>query len=181
MRRLIQLFFRFGGLFLFLLLEGIAFFMVVQYNKEQKAIFFNSLSHLSQYFEDKSHAISYHFSLETEADSLRKENSKFKQLLISLDIDYTDKEVSVFDDASFQQYLLQSAKVIKNSIHKNHNYLILDRGTEDGIEKHSAVITDNGIVGIVIEVRKKHCLVMSILHRQTRVSSALKNKMHMDL
>ena len=148
--------------------------MVVQYNKEQNAIFFNSLSQATTFLEDKSDAVSYHFSLSSEVDSLRKENSNLKQILINLDIDFSDKESFITDES--QQYISQSARVIKNSVHKHHNYLILDRGTEDGIKKHSAVISDNGIVGIVHEVSSHYCLVMSILNQEARISAALKNK-----
>lgn len=176
MQRLIQLFFKFGGLFLFLLLEGLAFFMVVQFNKEQNAIFFHSLSHFSSFFDDQADKVAVHFSLDEVVDSLLKENSDYKQFLIGLDIEYSPKEISVTDEEPFQQYLLEYAKVKSNSIHKNHNYLILDKGTENEIEKHSAVISDKGLVGIVTEVRKKHCLVMSLLHRQTQISAALKNQ-----
>ncbi|RMG84935.1 MAG: rod shape-determining protein MreC [Bacteroidetes bacterium] len=175
MRRLIQLFLRYGGFFLFLLLEGIAFYMVVQYNKEQKAIFYNSLQNFSTYLEDRADAVAVHFSLEEVVDSLLKENSAYKQFLINNDLEYPEREISVYREKPFQQYILQYARVKKNSINKAHNYLILDKGSDDGIQKHSAVISDKGIVGVVIAVKKKHCLVMSLLNRQTRISAALKN------
>lgn len=176
MRGLIQLFFRYGGFFLFLLLEGLCLFLVVQFNKEQKAIFFNSLSAFSLYLEDKSDAITTHFSLEEQVDSLMKENARYKQILINYNLEYTDWETFVTDDEPFQQYTLQEAKIKQNTTNKSHNYLILDKGKDDGIEKHSAVISDHGAVGIVIEVNNTHCLVMSLLHRQTKISTALKSK-----
>ncbi|MFQ5583637.1 MAG: rod shape-determining protein MreC [Calditrichia bacterium] len=176
MPRLIQLLYKFGGLFLFLVLESLALFFVVQYNKERKAIFFNSLSVVSGMGEDVVNAITTHFSLNEVVDSLLKENTRYKEMLINVGQEYTDKDISVFDSEPLQQYILLESKILKNSIRENHNYLILDKGSEDGVEEHSAVISDNGIVGIVIKTRKKHSLVMSILHRESRISAAILGK-----
>ncbi len=176
MRGLIQLFFRFGGFFLFLLLEGLCLFLVVQFNKEQRDIFIHSVGAFALYIEDKADAISDHFDLEEVVDSLSKANAKYRQIIINQNLDETDFETDVTDNEPFQQYTLQAAKIKNNSINKNHNYLILDKGKQDGIEKHSAVISDNGIVGIVIETNNSHSLVMSLLHRQTKISAALKTR-----
>lgn len=66
--------------------------------------------------------------------------------------------------------------VVDNSITAFDNTLILDRGSLDGVEPNMGVINADGIVGIVRQVSEHYSTVMSLLHRQTRVSAAIKGK-----
>jgi rod shape-determining protein MreC len=54
------------------------------------------------------------------------------------------------------------------------NYLTLHRGELQGIKKDMAVIGPDGLVGTVIEVSDNYAMVMSLLHRNSKVSSMLK-------
>lgn len=54
-----------------------------------------------------------------------------------------------------------------------NNWLILNRGSNDGLRPDMGVVTPKGIVGIVRHVSPHFSLVMSVLHRETRISVAL--------
>jgi len=66
-----------------------------------------------------------------------------------------------------------SANVVYNTVHKTYNYIIIDRGTDDGVELDMAVFSAQGVVGLVNDVSKNFATVMSILHPDTRVSAKL--------
>ena len=54
------------------------------------------------------------------------------------------------------------AEVIKISRNKQHNYMILNKGFEDGIQEKSGIITRSGVVGIVDAVSAHHCYALSL-------------------
>ena len=44
-----------------------------------------------------------------------------------------------------------------------------------GVEKDMGVISSSGVVGIVKDVSEHYCTVMSVLHKNTKISSRFKN------
>ena len=72
-----------------------------------------------------------------------------------------------------QQYTYTSAKVISNTINLPNNFLRLDRGTNDGINTRMGVFDDKGIVGIVISSNTRYSRVMSVLHRDSKISAKI--------
>ena len=72
-----------------------------------------------------------------------------------------------------QQYTYTSAKVIKNTINLPNNLLTLDRGTNDGINTRMGVFDNKGIVGIVIGSNTRYSKVMSVLHRDSKISAKI--------
>lgn len=66
------------------------------------------------------------------------------------------------------------AKVINNTVSLQQNYLTLHRGLLQGVKKDMAVIGPQGVVGTVIDISDNYSRVMSLLHRNSKVSSMLK-------
>ena len=67
-------------------------------------------------------------------------------------------------------YTFLPAHVIKNTVFETNNYIIIDKGTIDGIEPDMGVIGDNGVVGKVVNVSKHFASVMSMLSSYSVVS-----------
>ena len=63
-----------------------------------------------------------------------------------------------------RQYCYLSAKVINISTNRNTNYLTIDKGTDDGINKGMGVISSTGIVGIVKNVSGNFASVIPIIN-----------------
>ena len=51
---------------------------------------------------------------------------------------------------------------------------MLNMGSNDGIDKDMAVISQRGIVGIIRDVSKHFSSVISVLHKDTRISAKIK-------
>jgi len=51
---------------------------------------------------------------------------------------------------------------------------MLERGTKQGVQKGMSVEGPQGVVGVVVEVGDNYSKVMSLLHRNSRVSAMLK-------
>ena len=67
------------------------------------------------------------------------------------------------------------ARVINTTVNRPNNYILIDKGSADGIEKDMGVVSSNGIVGIVADVSPHYASVMSLLHSYSTISVRFKN------
>ena len=73
-----------------------------------------------------------------------------------------------------QRYDYTEARVIKNSWSQQNNYIIIGKGRSHGIEPDMAVISPQGIVGVVVSTTKNFATVMPVLHSDSRNSVKVK-------
>ncbi|MBP5573623.1 MAG: rod shape-determining protein MreC [Bacteroidales bacterium] len=73
------------------------------------------------------------------------------------------------------------ARVVNNTVNRPNNYLLIDKGKADGIEKDMGVISSDGIVGIVSDVSQHYASVMSLLHSYSTISVRFKNNGHLGI
>lgn len=72
------------------------------------------------------------------------------------------------------QYEMMMATVIANSINKQHNFIILDRGRRAGVEPDMAVLSPLGaMVGYVVEVSERYAVAISVLNTAFRASGKI--------
>ncbi len=174
MRTLYLLFERFGAFFLFLLLEAIAFYLVVNFNENQNLIFISSANRLTGNVYQQVSSVQDYFNLTNVADSLADENARLRTQLESLGINENLGQDSVRQEDLNQYYEYVAAKIINKSIHQHNNSFTLNRGSKNNLQAHSGVISDKGVVGIVRKVSKHFAQVMPILHREAKISAAVK-------
>lgn len=185
MHNLLQLFDKFGGLMLFLFLEGICFYLIISFNETHNQIYLSSANSFTGGVYNVSSDVRSYFKLDKQNEKLLKDN---QQLLIENDqlrerlaekeailLDSLTREISA-GDTTRGDFQFIGAKVINNSITSVNNKLTLDKGRKDGVVEHAGVINGRGIVGVVRAVSSNYASVMSILHRQTRISAAVKGK-----
>lgn len=177
MRQLLQLFLRFGGLFLFLILEGLCFYLIVNFNQKQKQIYLSSASDLvGGFYERYENTIDY-LNLKDQIKNLMEENARLRRQLPNasyINNQQTDTVQLVKEDTLIQRYEYIPAKVINNSIVSTNNLLTLNKGSKEGVAPHMGVIGREGIVGIIRNVGDHYSSVMSILHSQTRISASIR-------
>ncbi len=177
MLQLFQLLLRFSGFFVFLLLELVCFSMIVKYNQRQSAVYLHTVNRFTGTIQENTAAVYQYLQLYEENIRLARENARLLELVANANgpgpVVAPD---SLPADSIERQYVFQPAKVIRNTINQHHNYLILDKGAADGVVPHSGVVTDMGVVGIVRHVSEHYCVVMSVLHRQAKVSARIREK-----
>ena len=115
-----------------------------------------------------------YFSLKQENDKLARENSVLRNFLKSNYSILPLKEFEKNDTLYKQQYSFMSAKIVNSSVNKRRNFLTLNVGSDQGIRQDMAVMSSEGIVGIVTNVSANFSSVMSILHKDVRVNCQLK-------
>ena len=183
MHSIIQLFIRHGGLLTLGVFEVLSFFLIASYNDPQRQISSASwVKYAGVLLNWKTDVLGY-FALDDENERLRNEIAFLETQLSKARILEVPKADSLTNltlpDSSGRlplrpEYRFITARVISNSVSGRNNWMMINRGRKDGVEENTGVITARGVAGVVRYVSDDFSLVMSVLHRQARVSAALK-------
>ena len=174
MKSLFLLLWRNNFTLLFLLLWSISFYLVVSNNNFQQVSVFNSTNKVVASILEAVNYVKEYINLKENNASLARENSNLKSLLPGTWYENNALRTMVNDTTRSQQYSYITARVVNNSINRRSNYLTLDKGSLQGVQKDMGVISSAGVVGIVKDVSRHYCTVMSVLHKNTRISTRFK-------
>jgi rod shape-determining protein MreC len=183
MRNLIQFIYRFRAFLVFLILEAVSIYLLVQNNSYQNAAFYNSANtYVGKVLEMQSNVTDY-FRLVTVNESLVKENAHLKEALfrerkIAGDTLLTriDSVMTLRDTLNRPlrvPFTFTGAKVINNSVRRANNYFTLNIGSLQGVQPGMGVVAPEGIAGRVKAVSANYATVTSLLHSQTLISGKL--------
>lgn len=179
MRNLFLFLVRYNAFFLFVLLEIISFSLIVENGTaSQKNILFSSANGITGSFMDKYNNFILYWNLPEENEKLAKENAQLKAHLRRDKLNHQIDTVMPYDSLYERQYGYIAALVINNSVNLQNNYLTLNRGKKHGIEPNSGVISSEGIVGIVRNTSYRYSTVLSLLHRNTKISAMIKRNQY---
>ena len=169
MRNLFQFLFRHFQYILFLLLEIVSGYLIVQESSFHKSAYINSSNQIVGSVLNKSHQAFTFINLQKINDSLAEENSRLRadEPYSFLPTKDSSKIVSDSNKKAAYQYIF--ARVINNETNRINNYIVLDKGYKNGIRKNMGVICDHGVVGIVKDVSADFCVVISVLNSKSKV------------
>ncbi len=118
-----------------------------------------------------------YFRLKSQNDSLAAENFRLSRRVAEFE---ALEERAAADSAAAAAARGKSgmfgyipAGIVKVSGNRQHNYLILDKGGEDGVLEGAGIITARGVVGIVEAVSAHYCFCVSFLNYNMSVSARL--------
>lgn len=171
MRNFFLLIRRYNFLLVFLLLQGLSFFLLSRNGGYQRASIVSASNQVTgEMYTAYSNITDYLILGETNR-LLSEENARLRTNDSLAFYSILADSTHVNDTLSQQQYDYISARVINNSVKNVNNYLTLDKGSLSGVQPEMAVISSNGVVGIVKDVSEHFCTVISLLHRSTKISS----------
>lgn len=159
---------------MFLLLEVVAVLILVRSNPYQRAEAVNSTSEVAGEIYAFRNDLTGYFNLRDQNRILSEEIARLRNQKTGAWLITANKEISVNDTLYRQRYSFIDAEVIDNTVTRRNNYIILARGKNQGVREGMGVIGPNGIVGIVRSVSPNFCTVMSLLHKDSRISASLK-------
>lgn len=178
MRNLINFLLKNNSWFVFIFLEVICFYFVLNSNSYQKSVFLNSSSEITGRVYAISGGISSYFGLRQEnqellarSAELQSQINELKNYLFLIQADSLKTEtflVSSLERKTKPDYII--ARVEKNSISMLENYIIIDKGTKDGVREDMGVISSQGIVGVVRAASSNYAMVQSLLNPHSRFS-----------
>ncbi|MBK7935966.1 MAG: rod shape-determining protein MreC [Lewinellaceae bacterium] len=168
----------------FLLVELFCFYIILQYNDRQNAIFTHTMGLVGGNIQEKRSNLLAYTHLKEVSDSLIAENAHLRAQLSdarNIQVPYRDtfflRELdSLASNDSLRrlmirpQYEFIAGRVVGNSISGANNWLVINRGSSDNVQPGMGVVTKDGIAGIVRHVTPHFSMAMSLLHRQTKIS-----------
>ena len=151
-------------IYLFLLL----FSFNILYNNS--AVHFTKIADISisiaGYSAKQTNKVKSYFNLISENKLLKEENL----LLKKNELNYSSNNVE--SEPLIPNIIL--ASVIKNSLNKKRNFILIDKGSNDGVLLDSGVINSSGIIGIINNVSPDYSSIISILNTDLKINVMIK-------
>lgn len=175
MRNLLQFLTRYSNFLIFIILEVVAFILIVTTHGYQQSAVWSSANNIVAGIQAINTTIGDYFRLRSENEQLAEENARLKTQLIEQtnQMEYATERNSQYVYSHLDMEYIP-ARVIGMSTNKQHNYLTINKGTRDGIAEGMGVVCYDGVVGIVSAVGEKYALVVPLIHTQMNVSCELK-------
>jgi len=119
-----------------------------------------------------SQSIRSYFTLRSENEALAAENHELRKRLMEISTS-TDSSVQLTGDTPYSFF---SANIVKISRNKQHNYIIIDKGSENGVTDRCGIISSKGVIGIVDAVGPHHAFALSFRNADVSISARLGNE-----
>ncbi|MEZ5071415.1 MAG: rod shape-determining protein MreC [Bacteroidales bacterium] len=152
-----------------MLLEAISIVLLVGHNAYQRSRIVSFNRQLSGFLYQRVDGVRAYLSLREVNEGLAEENTRLRNAL-SLYDQLTDSALVKTDSLQDYRYSYMPARVIQNSVFKQYNYMTIDRGREAGVFRDMGVVSDQGLVGIVLESSDHFATVIPIVNRDFRLS-----------
>jgi rod shape-determining protein MreC len=175
MRSLLNFLERYNNLIIFLVLEGIALYLLATGNNYHNTRFVNGIRGLTLSIEKRINNTRNYLSLNAINESLAAENVALKNRIRSLAKKDSSLFFSVSDTIFRQQYIHTSAEVISNSVNRQKNFFTLNKGERQGIKVNMAVTSGNGVAGVITRCSENYSVAMSLLNLDFKVSARIKS------
>lgn len=158
---------------IFILLEIAALNMLRNSSQLQKVWISRGTHAVMQTIWGGAQSVKDYFSLGKANDRLALENHelrlKLAQLTDSLDLHGTE-------DGTAGNYRYIHAEISKISNNTQHNYMIINKGSEHGVTEGSGVVTGQGAVGVIDAVSRNYCYARSFKNHEMNISARLGKK-----
>ena len=114
-----------------------------------------------------------YFSLAGQNEELALENHRLREMIRVYEDAAKATDIRLQSVARDDGFVYTPAQIIKSGTNSQHNYLILDKGSEDGIVQNSGIISSKGVIGIVDAVSRHYSYAISFLNTEVNISSRL--------
>jgi rod shape-determining protein MreC len=172
---------RYFNFIILLLLQGFSIYLLAHYNSYHQALASNFMNEVTGTINARFNKVDYFFQLGKTNELLVKTNEQLRNQLKE-NFEKQDSSTKIVDETPFNDttgrqrkwhYLL--AKVVSNSVSAQNNFIVLQRGAAQQLTKDAGVVDlNNGVVGIVTDVSENFAVVMSLLHKDSKISVKLK-------
>ncbi|MEO7445093.1 MAG: rod shape-determining protein MreC [Ferruginibacter sp.] len=171
---------RYFNFLIFLLLQVVSIYFIVNYNKYHQAAFGSVTNVVTGKINTRYNQVEYYFQLKKTNDSLVAANNRLYNNL-RYNYELPDTVGRVYVDTllvdslkAYQTITYNRAKVVANSVNSQSNYIVIHyQGTDTLAAGMGVVDINNAVVGIITEVDGAYAVVMSLLHKDSHISGML--------
>lgn len=158
---------------IFIILEVAALNMLSNNGAMQNAWFSKGIHVFMGNVWGSTEQIKQYFSLRKTNDELAMENFELRTRLAryeETEAEAKGKKDSI-DAAGNYRYI--PATIMKISNNTQHNYMIINKGTADGVSAGSGVITGKGAIGVIDAVSENYSYARSFKNHEMNISARL--------
>lgn len=174
MKEIIKLILKYHFTIIFILLEIVSFSLIIRHNEYQRAIFSESASTLFGNISSTITSIKDYFRLKEINESLAKENILLKNRLEAYEFLQDTIIQRTVVEGSIPVYEYIGAKKVNATYNRTKNYITLNRGRKNGLQKEMAVCTPEGIVGLIQDLSDHFAVVIPLINVDARISAKIK-------
>ncbi len=170
MKTLLKLLNKYSYVLVFLVLETIAIVLLSNHNYYQHSRILNTNREITGYIYDRIDGTREYLSLKMTNEILVSENSNLRNKLADISLNKTELSIAEVQRLSYYT----PARIVHSTVHKQLNYLTINKGRKQGVMRDMAVISEEGIVGIVLESSPNFATILPIINRDFRLSTKIK-------
>ena len=170
----------YANLLIFLFLQVLCIYFIISYSKYHEAAFGNTANKFTGSINKRYNKVEYYFQLKRTNDSLVKANEDLYNKLrnnfnISDSVDKTFIDTIKIDSIfRYRKFNYLNAKVIANSIAAQSNFIVITGTNVHTFKKGMGIVgINNDVVGVITEVNGDYAAVMSLLHKDSKLSGKL--------
>ena len=179
MNNLLEFLKKYNHWIVFVVLEVASFVLLFRFNHYQGSVWFtqanNMVAKINGYYAEiesfihldrtNQHLTKQNAILQIQVDNLRQQLKDATQ-------EETLTKQQMLDTLS--GYKLYHARVVSSSIIKDDNYIVIDKGSADGIKPEMGVVGGGGVVGVVYIVNTHYSLVLPIINIKSSISCRIR-------
>ena len=159
MQNLLKILLRYSNFLVFIALEVAAFLLISFNNPYPRSSVLSTANDFIAWQHEQLSNIGDYFRLRSQNEILAAENAALRNQICSMDSAQTREHIHYMD-----------AKVVLLTTDETHNYLTINRGWSDGIQRGQGVRNGDGVVGIVRTVGRNYSVVLPLINTHTNLS-----------
>ena len=166
--------------FLFIVLEIISGTLLFHFNQFQGSVWFTSANEVVARIDRQYADMMAFIRLKQVNKDLTRQNIRLQRQVNELRAALskanhvpTPTERQVLD--SLKGYSLIEARVVSNSILKSENYIVIDKGQDDGVHTEMGVIASGGVVGIVVYAGSPYSMILPTINVKSNISCRIRH------
>ncbi|MBP3714960.1 MAG: rod shape-determining protein MreC [Phocaeicola sp.] len=179
MRNLLDFLIKYKHWLLFIFLEVISFVLLFRFNGYQGSVFFTSANVVTGKVYQMANNLTGYFHLKTINSDLVQHNAELSIQLEHLKEAYKKLTADTTVIEQMKQEALMDCRLIKanvinnSTIHAN-NFITIDKGEADGVQKEMGVVSGSGIVGIVYQTSAHYAVIIPVLNSKSSISCKIR-------
>ncbi len=172
---------RYFNFLVFFILQVFCIYLIVQNSKYHQAVFGDAANRITGRVNSQYNKIEYYFQLKKTNDSLVAANERLYNMLPqNFNIPDSINSRQVVDTlridslTKYKKYTYLAAKVVANSVSAQNNYVVLQSIHAPRFREGMGIVDpNNAVVGVITEVSGQFAVVMSLLHKDSKISGKL--------
>lgn len=182
MKNLLSFIIRNGSWLVAIGLIVISFYLVFSFNSYQRSVYLTSANKVTGWFYEISDKATAFIHLNKRNKLLLERNARLEEELYSLKSYLSDMQKDTLTTNAFlsdsvpaSRFSFIFAEVINVSFSGPNNFITVNKGSLHGVKSDMGVISQNGVVGVVLKTSPTFSVIIPIINPKFRLSAKLKN------